>query len=95
MIHISQTTAGLLLQRDALIIQIDASAVGGTLGLIIVALVDSGAALAHARRAGYEDGLNQGYVNAQIASDTRARIEARQAAELVEALATVGIAQAA
>ncbi len=87
MIHISTTSTGLLLSRGDLSIAIDASAVRGALGLIIVALVDSGQALAHARRSGYEDGLNQGYINAQIASETRERIAERQAAELVEALA--------
>jgi len=95
MITITQTTTGLLLTRGDLSIQIDASAVRGALGLIIVALVDSGQALAHARRAGYEDGLNQGYINAQIAASTSERIADRQARELVEALASASLAQAA
>jgi hypothetical protein len=95
MILVTKTTTGILIQRDTIDIQIDASAVALTLGPIIHELVDSGRALGQARHEGYEDGLSQGYVNALIAQQTSERIADRQAQELVEALSIGMMASAA
>lgn len=96
MINISRLGSGaLLLQRDDTEIVIDASAVQSALGPIIVSLVDCGRAAGEARRAGYEAGLAQGRMQARIEHETSLRIAARQAEELIEALAGVGLAQAA
>lgn len=95
MIEIDTTPTGIRVTRGELDIRIASAAVNGALGVIIVALTDSGKALGTARRAGYEDGLTQGYVNAEIASATRERIAERQQSELVEALAGIGMASAA
>lgn len=95
MIVISKTATGLLVQRDELDIQIDAPAVATALGPIIAELIGSGKAPGQARREGYEDGLCQGRVNAQIEQATRERIAERQASDLVDIFVGVHAASAA
>jgi hypothetical protein len=96
MISLSKLASGaLLIQKDATEIVIDAPAIRETLPILIAVLIDSSKALAAARQAGYEDGLAQGYANAQIASATSARIAERQASELVESLIGCAVASAA
>lgn len=87
-ILISKTTTGLLIQRDAVDILIDAPAVPLALGPIIHELVDSGRAAGQARREGYEAGLLDGRERARIEAETTARIAAARQADLAEALET-------
>lgn len=95
MIHVTRTTTGLLLQRDATEIVIDGPAVPLALGPIIAELVGCGRAIADARRSGYEDGLIQGRANAAIELETSARIAERQAHDLADSLIGVPHANAA
>jgi len=81
MLLISKTTAGILIQRDDLDIQIDQPAIASTLGAIITSLIDCGRIAGRARTEGYEDGLIQGRLNAQIEYETSRRIAERQALE--------------
>lgn len=86
MILISRTSTGLLIQRDAAEIAIDASAVPLALPAIIATLIDSGRACGQARREGYEMGLTDGRERQRIEAETHARIETRAQAELSELL---------
>lgn len=96
MIYLSRLASGaILLQKDDAEIVLDAPAVRETLPILLAVLIDTSKALSVARRSGYDDGLAQGYANAQIAQATSARIAERQAAELVEALAGCQVASAA
>lgn len=88
MILITKTRTGILIQRDAIDIAIEAPAVPLALGPIIHELVDSGRAAGQARREGYEAGLVQGYEQCRIELETRARIADARAADLAETLET-------
>lgn len=92
MILISKTTTGLLIQRDAIDVAIDAPAVPLALGAVIRELIDSGRAIGQARREGYEAGLIDGRERARIELETSARIaervEADAAADLYTLLAS-------
>lgn len=86
MILITKTTTGLLIQRDATHIEIDAPAVPLALGPIISELIGEGRAIAAARRESYELGLEAGRDQARIERETSERIAERQAADLAETL---------
>jgi hypothetical protein len=84
MITIKKTQSGLLLQRDGVAIQLDSSAVRLALGAVIAELEQQAAAIGAARLEAYNNGLAQGYQQAQIERATLERIAQRQQAELSE-----------
>ena len=95
MIFISKTASGILVQRDETEIEVDHFAISSTLGPIIVALVDCSRACGQARHEGYEAGLERGREQFRIEYETSLRIAARQAEDLVDALAVSVLASAA
>lgn len=95
MIMITKLATSILIQRDDTEIVIDDRAITSAMPSIIGALISTGHALALARRESYEAGLNQGYINAEIAHQTSERVADRQAQELVEALVGCELASAA
>lgn len=86
MILITRTTTGILIQRDACEILIDAPAIAVALGPIIHELIDAGRTVGQARREGYEAGLIDGRERQRIEQETSSRIADRQAADLAETL---------
>ena len=65
MIWISRTSSGLLIQKDALDIQVDAGAVPLALGALIHEITDSGRATNAAYARGHADGLLDGRMQAE------------------------------
>lgn len=92
MIHITKLATGILVQRDAIELFIDAPAVPLALGPIIHELVDSGRTAGLARKEGYEAGLLDGRERARIEAETSGRIAERQAADLTETLESAAYA---
>lgn len=83
LIFVTKTTTGILVQRDAVDILIDAGAVALALGPIIHELVDAGRAVGQARREGYEAGLLDGRERQRIEAETAQRSAARAEADTI------------
>lgn len=82
MIHISMLPTGsLIIQQDANDILLDQAAIAGTLGPILLILLDHTRALGEARRQGHEDGLTIGHARGVAETEARYRREAEQFAE--------------
>ena len=96
MINITKLGSGaVLLQKDSTEIVIDQAAITSALPAVIHTLLTTPAALAQARREGYEAGLVQGRIQARIEAETAQRIAARQESEMIEALVGCAVASAA
>lgn len=95
MIMITKLAASLLIQKDGAEICIDDQAVARALPAVLACLIDNGRALGQARREGYEAGLTQGYEQCRVEQATSERIAERQAADLVDALVGLNMANAA
>lgn len=95
MIMITKLATALLIQKDTAEIVIDQAAITSALPAVLACLLDNGRAIGQARREGYEDGLRRGYEQCQVEQATHERIAERQAAELVDALVGLNMANAA
>jgi hypothetical protein len=97
MIFITRMNNGILVQRDATEVYIDAPAVPLALPTIITSLISDGKALANARRESYEAGLVRGHEQGRIEAEARHRCEEQALLEMdaLTALRVVRTHQAA
>lgn len=87
MVLITKLPTGILIQRDSAEIILDAAAIAAALPSIISALIDSGRALADARKDAFESGLAIGRERGRIEAETAQRIAAAREVELDEQIA--------
>lgn len=86
-ILVTKLPTGLLLQKDGIDLIIDEQAIATVLPAVLRELIDSGKAIAAARKESFENGLQIGRERGMIEAETKYRLEEQRLLELDEQLA--------